>query len=68
MTAILIGPFDRHYCGRLYLIDMINMEIANANNVKNITISSVYKYLNKILSRVDLKVFFTYASSYCLKG
>uniref|UniRef100_A0A0K2TKY0 DUF659 domain-containing protein n=1 Tax=Lepeophtheirus salmonis TaxID=72036 RepID=A0A0K2TKY0_LEPSM len=45
MTTILIVRLDGHFCGRPYLSDLIDIQIANANNVKNIVIGSVYKLL-----------------------
>uniref|UniRef100_A0A0K2UUB0 Putative LOC100569856 [Acyrthosiphon pisum] n=1 Tax=Lepeophtheirus salmonis TaxID=72036 RepID=A0A0K2UUB0_LEPSM len=42
IMAILVDPLEGIFCGRPYLIELIDIEIANANNVKSIVISSVY--------------------------
>uniref|UniRef100_A0A0K2ULW2 Putative LOC100902024 [Metaseiulus occidentalis] n=1 Tax=Lepeophtheirus salmonis TaxID=72036 RepID=A0A0K2ULW2_LEPSM len=66
ITAIFIGSLDENFCGRPYLIDFI--EIANANNVKNIVCSSVYNLLGEDFAQYRLKVFITDNTSYCIEA
>uniref|UniRef100_A0A0K2UN54 Putative LOC100902024 [Metaseiulus occidentalis] n=1 Tax=Lepeophtheirus salmonis TaxID=72036 RepID=A0A0K2UN54_LEPSM len=66
MMAILIDPLEGIFCGRPYLIELIDIEIAN--NVKNVVISSVYKLLGEDFVPCRLQVFITDSASYCFKA
>uniref|UniRef100_A0A0K2UZ04 Putative LOC100902024 [Metaseiulus occidentalis] n=1 Tax=Lepeophtheirus salmonis TaxID=72036 RepID=A0A0K2UZ04_LEPSM len=66
--AILVGPLEELFCGRPYPIELIDIEIANANNVKSIVMSSVYKLLGEDFVSCRLQVFITDSASYCLEA
>uniref|UniRef100_A0A0K2UQ55 Putative LOC100902024 [Metaseiulus occidentalis] n=1 Tax=Lepeophtheirus salmonis TaxID=72036 RepID=A0A0K2UQ55_LEPSM len=55
MMAILTSFLDGPFCGRPYPIDLIDIEIANANNEGASSYTQFISYWEKILSHADLQ-------------